>query len=95
MDELLLAELLKVVKEHLAITFNHLDDSLKDDIAEGIDVINLACGPSDFSKPGIERKLLKNYVRYARNNATEMFEDNFLSDLWKLKLKNAQKARLT
>lgn len=80
--------LLKSVKDSLRITHDYLEQDLSNTIEEAIDVINETCGVSDYTKEGLERKLVKAYCRYSRSNVPELFEGNFKTDLLKLQLKN-------
>lgn len=90
MEPTLEEELLTLVKDSLRITYSYLDGSLKELIAEGMEVINETCGKSDFTHSGIERKLLKAYCRYAFNDVPDLFEVNCQRDLLKLQIKNGR-----
>ena len=83
-------QLLKSVKADLRITYEYLDEHLMELIEEGKSVINETCGKSDYSERGLEQKLLKAYCRYAFNNVSQLFEDNYRHDLLKLQIKNGR-----
>lgn len=80
--------LLESVKKALRITHKYLEEDIENTIIEAMDVIDETCGKSDYSKEGLERKLVKAYCRYARSNVPELFEKNFQADLIKLQIKN-------
>lgn len=76
------SELLADVKNHLNITWNDTatDSKITNLINMGIAYIDDKCGePSDYESDGHPRTLLFEYVRYARDGAMDVFEDNYLS----------------
>lgn len=59
-------------------------------IADGIAYLNRKLGaPADCSVPGAPRTLLKEYVRYVRDGALDVFENNYRSEL--LSMQNEKK----
>lgn len=49
-------------------------------IGNGMAYLNDKLGePGDYSSPGVCRELLVEYVRYARDAALDVFENNYLS----------------
>lgn len=74
------AALLAAVKAYLQITW---EDTATD--ARITELINAGKAyldtkldnPGDYDDPGIERTLLFEYVRYARDGATDVFENNY------------------
>lgn len=68
---------------------NHLDITWKDDatdrkisgiIADGMCYLNKKLGSeADYTVDGMPRTLLKEYCRYARDSALDVFESNYLS----------------
>ena len=77
--------LLTIVKNILDITWTDpkLDEKLEVFLADGRAYIGNVAGDKeiDFDSPGLARKLLVDYVRYARSNASEMFWQNFEPEL--------------
>lgn len=80
--------LLKKIKAHLRITYDHLNESVTEMIDEGIADIESMCGPTDFSKPGLALSLLKDYCRYTWSNVPELFEVNCHKKILRLQLMN-------
>lgn len=75
-------ELLADVKNHLNITWTDtaIDSKITNLIKMGMTYLDDKCGePSDYSSEGYPRTLLFEYVRYARDGAMDVFEDNYLS----------------
>lgn len=76
------AELLSDVKNFLDITW---DDEAEDKkisglIAQGSVYLDGKCGSSaDYETEGLPRALLMEYVRYARDRALDVFENNYQS----------------
>lgn len=74
--------LLSDVKNRLDITWadEATDKKLCDLIAGGMAYLNGKYGSSaDYTADGLPRTLLMEYVRYARDNALDVFENNYLS----------------
>lgn len=72
--------LLAAVKTYLQITWTDedTDNRLKELIKQGIFYLdNMACEQSDYSITGYPRTLLFEYVRYARDGALDVFENNY------------------
>ena len=78
MCEALLAD----VKNYLNITWDDQATDLKISslIKNGIAYLNLKRGePADYTAAGLPRTLLFDFVRYARDDALDVFENNYLS----------------
>lgn len=76
------AALLADIKLYLDVTWDdHATDSkLTGLIADGIAYLDDKLGaPGDYVSPGYPRQLLKEYVRYARDAALDVFENNYQS----------------
>nr|DAH20876.1 MAG TPA: head to tail adaptor [Caudoviricetes sp.] len=74
--------LLDDIKNYLDVTWQdrETDRKLAGLIQEGIAYIDGFLGrPGDYLSPGMARTLLKEYVRYARDGARDVFETNYLS----------------
>ena len=83
---------LELIKNYLRVTWEHDDALLADLIERGQAYLNAHTGTDlDFGAEGPARSLLCDWVRYAYNNATEYFEENFRQDLYLLKLTVATK----
>lgn len=73
-------------KEMLKYTIDD-DDDLTNYIFEGIAYIEDLTGTEiDFEKNLVAKTILRNYVRYSVNNATEYFEENFGKEIMRLQL---------
>lgn len=80
-------------KEQLKYGINEEDD-LKVYIQEGIYYLEKLTGTTlDFEENLFARTLLRDYVRYAINNANEYFEVNFQSEILRLQFLEAAKVR--
>lgn len=76
------ALLLDDIKIYLDVTWedNATDRKLTGLIADGIAYLDDKLGaPGDYQSPGYPRQLLKEYVRYARDAALDVFENNYQS----------------
>lgn len=76
------SELLNDVKNYLNITWTDeaTDAKISGLIASGIFYINDKAGSQqDYSAAGYGRTLLLEYVRYARDEALDVFENNYRS----------------
>lgn len=74
------ALLLSHVKNYLDITWDDeaTDDKISGLIASGMVYLNLKYGgEADYTIPGMARTLLMEYVRYARDSALDVFENNY------------------
>ncbi len=87
-------ELIKKIKDALDITFNDDDYERKiiGIIEDAIPVLRSLFGMPDeldfdWTEPGQERMLLKNYCLYALNNVTERFKENYQNDLIQMRIK--------
>jgi hypothetical protein len=80
--------MLEAVKNYLKITWDDEDIFLTDLIARGRAKLQELVGAElDFDTEGLARSLLFDYVRYAYNNASEYFEENFQREILRLQLK--------
>ena len=76
------AELLEDVKNYLDITWadKATDRKTQNFIRSGITYLNDKLGESaDYTSDGFPRTLLFEYVRYIRDGALDVFENNYLS----------------
>lgn len=75
------------IKDYLKITWDDEDDYLTSLISRGQTKLNELTGAElDFETEGLARSLLFDYVRYAYNNATEYFEENYQHEILRLQL---------
>lgn len=84
--------LLTLVKNYLNITWTDeaTDAKVSGLIEDGMVYLDGKAGESNnYEIPGEPRTLLKEYVRYARDGATEVFEENFLNRI--LAMQNRRK----
>jgi hypothetical protein len=82
-------ELLKAVKNYLDITWedDDTDAKLTGIIERGKTYLDRNAGTAqDYETEGLPRALLFDYCRYVRNNALELFEENFRGDLIALRM---------
>lgn len=78
------AGLLEDIKAYLDITWvtygSSEETKLAGLVADGIAYLNDKLGTAgDYTVPGYPRQLLKEYVRYARDAALDVFENNYRS----------------
>jgi hypothetical protein len=79
--------LLEEAKSYLRITWGEEDTLLNTLISRGKRKLEeLAGAELDFETEGLARSLLLDYVRYAYNNASEYWEENFRFDILRLQL---------
>lgn len=79
--------MLSRVKDYLKITWIDDDELIVNFISRGQAVLNgLAGAGLDFQEEGLARSLLFDYCRYAYNNATEYFEENYQREIMRLQL---------
>lgn len=74
------SDLLDDVKLYLGITWNDepTDRKISGFIASGMSYLNGKLGESaDYTKDGMPRTLLMEYVRYLRDSALDVFENNY------------------
>lgn len=74
--------LLEDVKNHLNITWKDeaVDRKIRGIVASGMAYLDLKRGaPADYMEAGLPRTLLLEYARYARDEALDVFENNYLS----------------
>lgn len=77
-------DLLEDVKAYLDITWNHdaTDVKIRGIIADGMVYLNKKLGEeADYTVDGSPRALLKEYCRYARDYALDVFENNYLPQI--------------
>lgn len=82
--EFIPAELIEDVKNLLDITWSDdaTDRKVKEHIAQGVHYLDGKAGEElDYTVPGDGRRLLFEYVRYARDGALDVFETNYLSQI--------------
>lgn len=94
-------ELILKIKDKLDITFNDDDYERKiiGIIEDAIPVLRSLFGMPDdlefdWTEPGQERTLLKNYCLYDFNNVTEQFKDNYRNDLIQMRIKYETKNKV-
>lgn len=76
------AQLLADIKTALNITWSdtQTDNRISGFIADGMAYLNEKLGsPANYLVAGEPRTLLKEYVRYARDEAQDVFEENYRS----------------
>ena len=79
--------MLDKVKDYLKITWTDEDTAINDLIDRGKEKLEeLAGAAPDFESEGLARSLLFDYCRYAYNNASEYFEENFQKEILRLQL---------
>lgn len=74
-------DLLKDTKNYLDITWDDeaLDRKLEELIYQGKSYLSGKLGEeADYLSPGLPRMLLFDYVRYARDGAADIFENNYV-----------------
>lgn len=75
------------VKNYLKITWDDEDTAITDLITRGKKKLEeLAGAELDFETEGQARSLLFDFVRYAYNNASEYFEENYKAEILRLQL---------
>ena len=86
--------LLEEIKNYLDITWEDeaTDQKLRGLIASGMNYLNEKAGEAlDYTVDGEGLTLLKDYVRYARDGALDVFENNYLHLL--LSVQNNRKVK--
>ena len=79
--------MLDKVKDYLKITWTDEDTAINDLIDRGKEKLEeLAGAAPDFESEGLARSLLFDYCRYAYNNASEYFEENFQKEILRLQI---------
>lgn len=79
--------MLEAVKSYLKITWNDEDVAITGLINRGKAKLQELVGAElDFEQEGEARSLLFDFVRYAYNNASEYFEENFREEILRLQL---------
>lgn len=80
--------LLGAVKDYLKVTWDDEDGTLQGIIDRGkANLDDLTGAELDYSAEGQTRALLLDYCRYAYNNASEYFEENYQKEILRLQLK--------
>lgn len=80
--------MLQRVKAYLKITWDDEDTAITDLITRGKKKLEgLAGAELDFDTEGLACSLLFDYCRYAYNNASDYFEENFQREILRLQLK--------
>jgi len=80
--------MLEAVKGYLKITWEDEDVEIGRLVAQGEAELTELCGADlDFVTEGLARSLLFDHVRYAYNNASEYFSENFAEKILRLQLK--------
>ncbi|MEG1559387.1 MAG: hypothetical protein RR398_00785 [Clostridia bacterium] len=82
-------ELFTAVKRDLQITWYDVntDLSLVEYISNGVvELDGIAGAPQDYASPGLPRRLLFDYARYARAEALDEWKQNYRSDLTQLRV---------
>lgn len=98
MTEDQITALLPIVKKRLRITFNQIDDDLKDFIEEGGAYLREKAGEIDFSKDSHAlssikaRGLLKEYCQYAWNGTVAFFGTDYQNEIIALQILVTQEA---
>ena len=79
--------MLQEIKNYLKITWDDEDATITELINRGKAKLNELVGAElDFEAEGLPRSLLFDFVRYAYNNASEYFEENFRKEILRLQL---------
>ena len=81
--------MLDKVKGYLKITWDDEDVALTDLITRGQAYLNNLVGADLDFNSGLPQSLFLDYCRYAYNNATEYFEENFGKEILRLQLSTA------
>lgn len=73
-------ELLPDIKNYLDLTWSdsNLDSKIWDIATGGMAYLDSKIGAEqDYTEPGLARSLLFDYIRYARDGAADIFENNY------------------
>ena len=82
--------LIDELKDNLGITGAAQDAALNSAITRGTAYLNDLAGVTlDFTADGLPKSLLLDFCRYAYNNATEYFEENFAKEILRMQLQSA------
>lgn len=83
------------VMDYLRVSSPYEENNLRRIIQSGQAYLNELTGVElDFGVEGLARSLLFDYCRYAYNNASEYFEENYRRDLLRLQLAAAVEAEV-
>lgn len=77
-------ELLADIKDHLQILWDSAptDNRVTNIVVMGMVYLNEKLGvEADYTQDGLHRNLLFEYARYARDGATDVFENNYLQTI--------------
>lgn len=86
--------MLENVKSYLRISWEDDDELLLGFIERGKEVLNSLSGKElNYEEESTQKALLLDYCRYAYNNATECFEDNFYKEISRLQYQIALEDR--
>lgn len=78
--------MLDKVKGYLKITWSDEDAALTDLITRGQAYLNNLAGADLDINSGLPQSLFLDYCRYAYNNATEYFEENYAGEILRLQI---------
>ena len=83
--------LLEDIKRHLDITWvDDTDNKTRNNIAQGMVYLTEKLGEeADYTIDGAPRTLLFEYVRYARDSALDVFENNYRAQILAMQNKKA------
>lgn len=82
--------LIDELRDNLGITGAAQDAALNAAITRGSAYLNELAGVVlDFTAEGLPKSLLLDFCRYAFNNATEYFEENFAKEILRMQLQSA------
>lgn len=74
-------DLVEEFKNRMRISHNIEDDNLKELLSFSISYLENRCGDFDINENLQAKELVIERTRYVYNDATEFFEDNFLSEI--------------
>ena len=83
------------IMDYLRVSSPYEENNLRRIIERGQAYLNELTGVElDFAAEGLARALLFDYCRYAYNNASEYFEENYRQDLLRLQFLAAVEAEV-
>lgn len=83
-----MSDLLSSVKRRLRISWDYDDEEIEEIIEEAKDFFRNRISNVDFEDVTV-KKLIKEYCRYSWSNASEVFENDYKSEILNLQLKYA------
>lgn len=92
MTDEIIEELLPSVKKRLRITFNHVDEEIKEYIESGIGYLQEKAGSLDFSKSAISlssikaKSMLKEWCVYSWNGTQAFYGQDYQSEIIALQI---------